>query len=370
MFIRSPEKPEKMPQDVIYCPNCDSTVRVPPGIRKFICAVCHVMVRVARRKLAAPDYRGLAYDPYSYGGPKPTPWLHAPPLIRINGNKRALLCGISYLNTPHQLKGCINDVRYMKHLLTSKFNFPEDSIVVLTEEERNPNAIPTRRNIERAMRWLVQGCQPGDSLVFHYSGHGFQQPNTNGEEVDGYDETLCPLDFERKGMIVDDYLNTTLVRPLPPGARLHAIIDSCHSGTMLDLPYVCWFNKNGKCVWEDHNPPNGAWKGTSGGEAISFSGCDDDQKSVDTKALAKVTSTGAMTFNFIKAIEKGEGNTYGSLLNAIRNGCHEARTKVGENPGSLTDMLLTGGSYKEGRIQEPQLSTSIPFNIDEKPFYL
>lgn len=35
-------------------------------------------------------------------------------------------------------------------------------------------------------------------------------------------------------------------------------------------------------MWEDHRPRSGAWKGTNGGEVISFSGCDDHQKSADT----------------------------------------------------------------------------------------
>lgn len=89
------------------------------------------------------------------------------------------------------------------------------------------------------MFWLMQGCQPGDSLVFHFSGHGSQQRNYTGDEIDGYDETLCPLDFETQGMIVDDEINATMVKPLPHGVRLHAIIDACHSGTMLDLPFLC-----------------------------------------------------------------------------------------------------------------------------------
>lgn len=94
-----------------------------------------------------------------------------------------------------------------------------------------------------ALYWLVQGCQPGDSLLFHYSGHGSRQRNYNGDEVDGYDETLCPLDFETQGMIVDDEINATIVRPLPPGVKLHAIIDACHSGTVLDLPFLCRMNR-------------------------------------------------------------------------------------------------------------------------------
>lgn len=98
-----------------------------------------------------------------------------------------------------------------------------------------------------ALFWLVQGSQPGDSLIFHYSGHGSRQRNYNGDEVDGYDETLCPLDFETQGMIVDDEINATIVKPLPLGAKLHAIIDACHSGTVLDLPYLC---RMSRCVYD------------------------------------------------------------------------------------------------------------------------
>ena len=94
-----------------------------------------------------------------------------------------------------------------------------------------------------ALNWLVQGCQPGDSLLFHYSGRGSRQRNSRGNEVDGYDETLCPLDFETQGMIVDDDINAIIVRPLPLGVKLHAIIDAGHSGTVLDLPFLCRMNR-------------------------------------------------------------------------------------------------------------------------------
>lgn len=94
-----------------------------------------------------------------------------------------------------------------------------------------------------ALAWLINGCQSGDSLLFHFSGHGSRQRNYNGDELDGYDETLCPLDFEAEGMIIDDEINATIVRPLPYGVRLHAVIDSCHSGTVLDLPFLCRMNR-------------------------------------------------------------------------------------------------------------------------------
>ncbi|KAL1087264.1 hypothetical protein V6Z11_D08G170900 [Gossypium hirsutum] len=246
------------------------------------------------------------------------------------------------------------------------------------EEETDPYRLPTKHNIRMALFWLVQGCQPGDSLLFHYSGHGSRQRNYTGDEVDGYDETLCPLDFETQGMIVDDEINATIVRPLPHGVRLHAIIDACHSGTVLDLPFLCRMNRAGQYVWEDHRPASGLWKGTSGGEVISFSGCDDDQTSADTSALSRITSTGAMTFCLIQAIERGHAATYGSILTAMRN----AIRSVGSGGGggdfgggavtSLISMLLTGGSTVGlgGLRQEPQLTACKPFDVYMKPFSL
>lgn len=89
-----------------------------------------------------------------------------------------------------------------------------------------------------AMKWLVQDCQPGDSLFFHYSGHGLRQKDYNLDEIDGFDEAICPIDFETEGPIIDDEINATIVRPLPRGEKLHAVIDTCFSGTVLDLLFM------------------------------------------------------------------------------------------------------------------------------------
>lgn len=45
-------------------------------------------------------------------------------------------------------------------------------------------------------------------------------------------------------------------------------------------------------MWEDHRPRSGRWKGTNGGEVISFSGCDDNQTSADTSVISyKITTS-------------------------------------------------------------------------------
>ena len=134
--------------------------------------------------------------------------------------------------------GCINDVHNVKRFISTRHGYREEDIVVLTDDARNPRQQPTRANITQAMSWLVQGAQPNDSLFFHYSGHGGQAQDTDGDEDDGYDETIYPVDHARAGQIVDDEMHALMVRPLAPGVRLTAIFDSCHSGTALDLPYV------------------------------------------------------------------------------------------------------------------------------------
>ena len=67
---------------------------------------------------------------------------------------------------------------------------------------------------------------------------GGTQKDTNGDEADGHDETLCPMDYEQNGIITDDDMFDLVVKPLPRGCKLTAIFDCCHSGSILDLPFT------------------------------------------------------------------------------------------------------------------------------------
>ncbi|XP_019173300.1 PREDICTED: metacaspase-1-like [Ipomoea nil] len=288
--------------------------------------------------------------------PEPRRWPpEQPPPLSVHGRRRAVLCGVSYRNHKKSLAGSVNDVVAMRNLLVKRLGFPYASVVVLTEDERDPRRVPTKRNIRDAMRWLVYGCQPGDSVVFYYSGHGSQIRELTINEVDGHDEALCPLDFETEGKILDDEINETIVRPLPPGAVLHAIIDTCFSGTFLDLSHVCRMNREGYYSWEDHRIPYGPYKGTQGGLALSISACDDHQNSLGTSALTGI-STGALTYSFVQIMMREPRLTYGQLLIALRNRVLEVQ-KAG----------LSSGNAPKSFSQEPQLSSSEPFKVHSKP---
>ncbi|KAJ7602831.1 caspase domain-containing protein [Roridomyces roridus] len=145
------------------------------------------------------------------------------------GRKRALCIGINYGGQSNELRGCINDAKNFFAFLVRRAGYRPEDIVVLTDDSPNPRGRPTRQNIIDAMRWLVTDARPNDAFFFHYAGHGGQTPDLDGDELDGYDETIYPLDYERAGHIVDDEMHDIMVKPLPAGCRL----TSCHSGTAL-----------------------------------------------------------------------------------------------------------------------------------------
>ncbi|RKF82244.1 Metacaspase-1 [Golovinomyces cichoracearum] len=296
------------------------------------------------------------------------------------GKRKALLIGINYFGQKGELRGCINDVHNMTSFLNQRYGYQRDDMVILTDDQHNPVGQPTKQNILRAMHWLVKNAQPNDSLFFHFSGktliiellvfsdtslgHGGQTKDIDGDEEDGYDEVIYPVDFRINGHIVDDDMHDIMVRPLLPGVRLTAIFDSCHSGTALDLPYI--YSTQG--VLKEPNLAKEAGLGllgalasytqgdlggvasniiglikrattgeeahaktmatkTSPADVIMWSGSKDDQTSADATIASK--ATGAMSWAFITALNKNPQQSYVQLLNSIRD---ELSTRYTQRP--------------------------------------
>ncbi|KAI0047621.1 hypothetical protein FA95DRAFT_1595643 [Auriscalpium vulgare] len=181
--------------------------------------------------------------------------------------RRALLVGVKDIHIPEwdELQGPFEDVRLWTSLLTGTYGYRmEDIVVMMDDPSVPPDRQPTRSNLIREMRLLVKDAAPGDQLTFTFSGHSTQQPTSEvpNLEDDNQDEVLLTCDGKQ---IVDNVrcethtdelsfsddvsptqeLKAILVDPLPAGCSLTAFLDSCHSGTMLDLQhYKCnrvWF---------------------------------------------------------------------------------------------------------------------------------
>eukprot|EP01061_Rhynchopus_euleeides_P004297 TRINITY_DN1355_c1_g1_i1.p1 TRINITY_DN1355_c1_g1~~TRINITY_DN1355_c1_g1_i1.p1 ORF type:complete len:330 (+),score=159.38 TRINITY_DN1355_c1_g1_i1:60-1049(+) len=166
----------------------------------------------------------------------------------LDGTHRALLIGINYVG--HQqgrLSGCVNDVLGMMEYLEEVEGFDQEEMRVLIDdhdaegvEDRVSCHLgrPTKGEIISGISWLVKGAEPGDCLFLHYSGHGGQVADDNGDESDGLDEVIFPEDFNKEGVIKDDDLHDILVKKIPKGVRLVCVMDCCHSASILDLPYM------------------------------------------------------------------------------------------------------------------------------------
>ena len=149
---------------------------------------------------------------------------------RLAPGRRALLIGIDTYEAVSPLRGPANDAEDMAEFLVEQAGFQRRDLRILLNGEA------TRDNILAAVEsWLIQGTRPGDDVVLYFSGHGFQQPDLDGDETDGLDETLVPVDVRVdsgqvvRGMITDDEIGLLLDRLAD--RRLVVLVDACHSGT-------------------------------------------------------------------------------------------------------------------------------------------
>lgn len=224
--------------------------------------------------------------------------------------KKALLIGCNYLGTENQLGGCINDANRIKDFLLNKQGFTGDNITILTDDQEDTLKKPTRNNIVTNFNNLILNAKPGDYLFFSYSGHGSGIADRSGDEDDGQDETIVPLDFQQSGLIVDDWFKS-MVNLLPKGVKLFSILDSCFSGTGFDLRYLIkQQGSSGSYTLKESKQYS-----TTKAEVVMLSGCRDNQTSVDTSV--NNVPTGALTQAFLVAIEKGN-SSYSNLLKKVR----------------------------------------------------
>eukprot|EP00980_Cylindrotheca_fusiformis_P015142 scaffold4183_cov137-Cylindrotheca_fusiformis.AAC.5 len=114
------------------------------------------------------------------------------------GTKRALLVGINYVEDENGLSGCHNDVKNVKYFLMDYHGFERENMLILADDDLHH--VPTKQIIIDGLRRLAEISQAGDVIFIHFSGHGSQ---------------------------------------VQSGVHVVAVIDSCHSGTAMDLPYIC-----------------------------------------------------------------------------------------------------------------------------------
>jgi metacaspase-1 len=131
-----------------------------------------------------------------------------------------------------------NDIPIIKAALMNQ-RFPEKNIRIVKDEAA------TKAGIRKAIEDLIRSVKPDDVVVLHFSSHGEQVADDNGDETDGYDETIVPYDAilptlsgdydkDQASYFRDDefgILINQLRSKLGPKGDVVVFMDACHSGS-------------------------------------------------------------------------------------------------------------------------------------------
>jgi metacaspase-1 len=244
--------------------------------------------------------------------------------------KRAVLIGINRYQIPgSDLNGCVNDVKNLGGVLKTFYGFTDKDITILTDLRA------TKKAMQAAIQKLIAVGKKGDTLLLHYSGHGSNVPDDNGDEADHRDEIMCPTDLDWKDPLCDDWLRKTF-DTVRAGVNLTVIMDCCHSGSItraiispdapirerfLPCPLDLMAAESGRKL-------RGAVRGKLGKaprgrkrkgdivpvdiQEVLITGCRDTQTSADAQISG--TYNGALTYYLVESIKEAKGNlTYREL---------------------------------------------------------
>ena len=228
--------------------------------------------------------------------------------------KRALVIGIGEQKDPTWQK--INgdkDVPYVLELLN---NAGYGQVITLINDEA------TKDGIVSAFQKLAQSCQKDDIVYVHFSGHGQQMSDVDGDETDdGLDECWIPYDAYRRPCdedrgekhLIDDAVNSLLnnVRDkIGSRGKMLVVVDACHSGdatrgdseTVRGVQDVFKSESQARLV----NPYEERW--------ITLSACASDQVNAEMKKPA----VGKLTYAIYVNVNKGKALNNDEFYSSLR----------------------------------------------------
>lgn len=236
----------------------------------------------------------------------------------VFAEQRALLVGVGKYSVPGiDLPGIDLDLERMQETLNI-MGFDDSQIRSLLDEQA------TSKNVIHSFStWLKDGVEPGDRVVFYYSGHGSNTPDFNGDEDDGVDEVLVTHDVRRvkkngkralSGVVDDDTLSELIAAI--PSESIWIIVDACHSGTVTRDIIMDNLSLGDDPIFT---------------KSFAYSGMPEGNSPVFDRALDDATETNFVSMSAAGDQEKAIGTTNGGvftigLSNAIRDAAKNGKT--------------------------------------------
>lgn len=241
-------------------------------------------------------------------------------------NSYAVIIGISdYANFGPEiggdLPGARNDARDFRDVLIAQKGFAPENIHMVLDQEA------TRERIVRELgSWLPSVAKPGDLVVFFFAGHGSQMWDTNGDEEDGLDETICPTNVvkgDTRNDIPDDELNAML--KAIPTDNIVVVLDNCHagSGTRAVTPFARPRSLDRTASVDVPKPANATTSQTTAPDAtpasvLEIAAAQADEVAVDAEWPGEggepSTFNGAFTRNFVRNLWQSPAASYAEIF--------------------------------------------------------
>jgi len=234
--------------------------------------------------------------------------------------KHALLITCTYKRPKDILKATYTDGQSMKKYLQGEgfeVTWMHDHKYETLNGKRGENGkrvknydeelFPSTENLKEKLTTFAEKCKPGDVLWVHFSGHGARVADSDDSEVDGKDEALrCPnIDGRDKNTskhrITDDWLYDEFVCKIQSGVEVIFVSDSCHSGSILDLPYS-YDNDEKEFVTNPNVCEDTKADLDEDVKILCISGCKDDEHS-----RGNIKTGGYLTRCLLDFIEESEG---------------------------------------------------------------
>lgn len=252
--------------------------------------------------------------------------------------KRALLVGISdygnALEDPNKwanISGA-NDIKLLSPLF-SEHGYTVTSLV---------DAQATHAGITKALEKLAKDSKKGDRVYIHFSMHGQPFEDLNGDEEDGWDEALIPVDaemlyaegvYEGKNHLLDDELEVyfnDIRSKLGSEGQLYVILDACHSGTGVrgDDEHIRGtregFTRSGKDYTPDRTKENNDYFTISTAKGQSpitvLEACRSYQVNKEVRDVETNTWYGSLSYYIAKSMKDNQTVGSDEWIEAIKTG--------------------------------------------------
>lgn len=295
--------------------------------------------------------------------------------------KHALIVAIGNYPDPAKNKwkviNSVNDIPLIKNALVMNQRFEEKNVQLLVDAQA------TRQGIIDALDKLYKSVNNGDIVVVHFSSHGQQLEDDNGDEIDGLDEAIVPYGaaFSRNpdkykelqaGYLRDDIFGdkiTQIRNKLGKDGDILVILDACHSGSGTRDAQTTEI-RGGNEMMTSSNFSNTKFSGKD--TAGVFNENEGTKLSADAATLVLISGAqakesnfecfddndkpvGSLSYAFSKAISALKGNiTYRGLFAQIESIMLDKAPK--QKPvleGDAIDRELFGGKYVK---QQPYFS--------------